>query len=63
MLPRSLLTHRSHYVAYEAAQRHKPFRDVVDDLLCDDIAFNFVVANATGMARRQNLVAPAFANC
>ncbi|CUG05480.1 glycosyltransferase family 64, putative, partial [Bodo saltans] len=49
-LPRALLTNREYYVAYDAAWRHKSdesptkkgVKEIVDELLCDDIAFNFV---------------------
>ena len=46
-LPRSLLTSRDHLLSYDAAWRDPSTRvkAIVDELLCDDIAFNFV-ANA-----------------
>eukprot|EP01060_Flectonema_neradi_P011566 TRINITY_DN18621_c0_g1_i1.p1 TRINITY_DN18621_c0_g1~~TRINITY_DN18621_c0_g1_i1.p1 ORF type:complete len:360 (+),score=65.10 TRINITY_DN18621_c0_g1_i1:25-1104(+) len=44
-LPRSLIGHKSIWEAYERAE--PLLRPVVDDLLCDDIAFNFAAANAT----------------
>ncbi|KAJ9450891.1 Exostosin-2 [Diplonema papillatum] len=45
-LPRALMGHRKYWLAYEAAESR--VRAIVDELMCDDIAFNFVVANASG---------------
>lgn len=44
-LPRALLSHRDYYLAYDAAWKDASLglRSIVDELLCDDIAFNFVV--------------------
>ena len=44
-LPRSLIGHKKLWKAYE--QSEPILRPVVDELLCDDIAFNFAAANAT----------------
>lgn len=43
-LPRSLLTTRKHLLAYDEAFRDPKtqVKRIVDELLCDDIAFNFV---------------------
>lgn len=54
-LPRALLTHRTYFEAYDAAWLRSAttptgingVKDVVDDLLCDDIAFNFIAANTS----------------
>ena len=48
-LPRALLTHRRYYHAYEAAWSNASsgLKALVDELLCDDIAFSFVAANTT----------------
>jgi hypothetical protein len=50
-LPRALLTNREYYLAYDAAFSHKNeppnkkgVKEIVDELLCDDIAFNFIAA-------------------
>lgn len=48
-LPRALLTNREYYVAYDTAWTQHPssgkgVKEIVDELLCDDIAFNFVAA-------------------
>jgi hypothetical protein len=51
-LPRGLLTHRAYYLAYERVWRNASsgLRAVVDELLCDDIAFSFVASNTTALA-------------
>lgn len=57
-LPRALLTNRAYYVAYDAAWANrddsastpksgKGVKQIVDELLCDDIAFNFVAAKTS----------------
>lgn len=49
-LPRALIAPREYYLAYDTMWRRNDsggIRDIVDRLLCDDIAFNFVAANAT----------------
>lgn len=49
-LPRALLTHRDYFVAYDKAwqtQSDMGIKKIVDELLCDDIAFNFVAANTS----------------
>lgn len=52
-LPRALLTHRAYFEAYDTAWRRSAagigsgVKRVVDDLLCDDIAFNFIAANTS----------------
>jgi hypothetical protein len=62
-LPRALLTNRAYYVAYDDAWRasdhsdptqKKGVKQIVDELLCDDIAFNFVAAN-TSLKRNEQL--------
>jgi hypothetical protein len=63
MLPRTLVAHRRHFVAYDAAWRDDAtgLKRVVDELKCDDIAFNFVVGNtslaAPSAARRAGAAA------
>lgn len=54
-LPRVLLTSRKHLLEYEATwlDESSGLKDIVDRLLCDDIALNFVAANRTD-ARRRN---------
>lgn len=46
-LPRALLTSKEHYITYDAVWRNASsgLKLVVDELLCDDIAFNFAAAN------------------
>ena len=48
VLPRAVMGNKKLWRAYDAVE--PALRSVVDDLLCDDIAFNFVAANATGAA-------------
>lgn len=60
-LPRSLLTSREYYEAYDDAWRQgqlasaavKGVKQIVDELYCDDIAFNFVAANTSLMSNTQ----------
>eukprot|EP00756_Hemistasia_phaeocysticola_P057419 Hpha_TRINITY_DN34033_c0_g1::TRINITY_DN34033_c0_g1_i1::g.30508::m.30508 len=48
-LPRALMGHREHWLHYDsAASGTGDLRRIVDDLLCDDIAFNFVASNTSG---------------
>jgi hypothetical protein len=53
-LPRVLLTSRQHLMDYEASWKDESsgLRDIVDRLLCDDIALNFVAANKTEARRK-----------
>eukprot|EP01062_Namystynia_karyoxenos_P052456 TRINITY_DN4204_c0_g1_i1.p1 TRINITY_DN4204_c0_g1~~TRINITY_DN4204_c0_g1_i1.p1 ORF type:complete len:414 (+),score=110.73 TRINITY_DN4204_c0_g1_i1:104-1243(+) len=44
-LPRALMGHRRHWERYDAAA--DALRGIIDELLCDDIAFNFVAANTS----------------
>jgi hypothetical protein len=48
-LPRVLLTSRQHLLDYEEVWKDDAsgLRDIVDRLLCDDIALNFIAANRT----------------
>lgn len=48
-LPRALVTSRAHYFAYDRlwSAHNSTLKAVVDELLCDDIAFNFVAMNSS----------------
>lgn len=51
VLPSGMVYHRKYLAMYTEAPTLQPARRLVDDVMnCDDILFNFMVANATNSA-------------